>query len=166
MTWKQIEGYRSPYRISDRGEVQRQKKDGSWVRMCVYLSRSRAHVDLRRADGTRQKVAVVRLMDTYFLGGRAKREGLRILHRNGAKLDCAVENLVLTTQSEIGKRWGGTGRRKPVVRRDRNGAETLYASITNAAKANGLCRPELYRRLNGEVLDPRGYRFERLEGDE
>lgn len=130
MTWKMIEGYRCPYRISDQGEVQRQTKDRRWVRVSAHLSRNRAYLTLRKADGIPQKVAVVRLMDTYFFGGRAKRDNMHLMHKNGAKMDCAVENLVITTKEEIGKHWGGTGRRKAVVRRDRNGAETMYKSIT------------------------------------
>ena len=88
---------------------------------------------------------------------------MHLMHKNGAKMDCAVENLVITTKKEIGKHWGGTGRRKAVVRRDRNGAETMYKSITAAAKANGISRTGLCRRLNGKTQDPRGYRFERLD---
>lgn len=109
MTWKMIEGYRCPYRISDQGEVQRQTKDGRWVRVSAHLSRNRAYLTLRKADGIPQKVAVVRLMDTYFFGGRAKRDNMHLMHKNGAKMDCAVENLVITTKKEIGKHWGGTG---------------------------------------------------------
>ena len=78
MTWKMIEGYRCPYRISDQGEVQRQTKDGRWVRVSAHLSRNRAYLTLRKADGIPQKVAVVRLMDTYFFGGRAKRDNMHL----------------------------------------------------------------------------------------
>lgn len=163
MIWKMIEGYRCPYRISDQGEVQRQTEDGSWVRVSAHLSRNRAYLTLRKADGIPQKVAVVRLMDDYFFGGKAKRDNMHIMHKNGAKMDCAVENLVITTQKEIGKHWGGIGRRKAVVRRDRNGVETMYKSITAAAKANGISRTGLCRRLNGKTHDPRGYKFEWLD---
>lgn len=162
MGWKMIDGYRNPYRINDDGEVQRMTPKGEWVEIKAILSHERAHVTLRTKDGGHRKVPVVRLMDDAFLGGRAKREGLFITHKNGAKMDCALANLELVTPGENGKRHGGISNRRAVVRYDTNGRTKLYRSVADAAKENGLSRPGIWRRMSGEVLDPRGYRFERL----
>lgn len=162
MDWKMIDGYRNPYRINDEGEVQRMTPKGEWVEIKAILSHERAHVTLRTKDGGHRKVPVVRLMDDAFLGGRAKREGLFITHKNGAKMDCALANLELVTPGESGKRHGGISNRRAVVRYDTNGRTKLYRSAADAAKENGLSKSGIWRRMSGEVLDPRGYRFERL----
>lgn len=87
-------------------------------------------------------------------------------HKNGAKMDCALANLELVTPGESGKRHGGISNRRAVVRYDTHGRAKLYRSVADAAKGTGLSKSGIWRRLSGEVLDPRGYRFERLEGDE
>lgn len=162
MAWKMIDGYRNPYRINDEGEVQRMTPKGEWVEIKAQLSHQRAHVTLRTKDGGHRKVPVVRLMDDAFFEGRAKRDGLFITHKNRAKMDCALANLELVTPSESGKRHGGISNRVAVVRHDMRGHTTLYRSTAEAAKENGLSKSGLWRRMSGEVLDPRGYRFERL----
>lgn len=158
MIWRNISGYKFPYRISEEGEVQRQDPDG-WHTLSVWINNKRAVVALRSMDGTQKRVPVTRLMDEHFFGGRAKREGLRISHRNGSKLDCSAKNLVFMTQSQLGKLHGSRGARRPVVRYDRNGRSTIYKSVKEAAEKNGMSPSTLDRRLYGGVLDPRGYRF-------
>ena len=39
LMWKQIDGYRFPYRISDLGEVQRQMPDGGWKPVKPWLTK-------------------------------------------------------------------------------------------------------------------------------
>lgn len=159
MIWKEIPGYKFPYRISDQGEVQKWDKK-AWVTLRHRITWNRLYVCLRQADGKQAKVALVRLMDDAFFGGRAKRDGLRMLHKNGVKTECSADNLVPTPQSELGRIYGARGARKPVIRYDRNGNSTLYHSVKEAAQKNGLSTSAMDRRIYGKVLDPRGYRFE------
>lgn len=142
MTWEMINGYRNPYRINDDGEVQRMTTKGEWVAMKARLSHERAHVTLLTKDGGHRKVPVVRLMDDAFLGGRAKREGLFITHKNGAKMDCAFANLELVTPGESGKRHGGISNRRAVVRYDNNG-RTKQLSIWSLRTATFLNKRSL-----------------------
>ena len=161
MIWKNVEGYKVPYRVSDEGVVERwSARSRKWYVMRQRLRGGRAIVTLRGADDRQKAVAVVRLMDDAFFGGYAKKHDLVILHKNGAKLDCAVENLLFCTRQEMGKRTGGIGRRKAVMRRDRWGGVTVYPTIQAAAEQNGLNRTTLTRWLKSGQMDPRGYLFE------
>ena len=161
MIWKNVEGYKVPYRVSDEGVVERwSERSQKWYVMRQRLRGGRAIVTLRGADDRQKAVAVVRLMDDAFFGGYAKKHGLVILHKNGAKLDCAVENLLFCTRQEMGKLTGGIGRRKAVMRRDRWGGVTVYPTIQAAAEQNGLNRTTLTRWLKSGQMDPRGYLFE------
>ena len=163
MIWKNVEGYKVPYRVSDEGVVERwSERSQSWCVMRQRLRGGRAIVTLRGADDRQKAVAVVRLMDEAFFDGYAKKNDLVILHKNGAKLDCAVENLLFCTRQEMGQRTGGIGRRRAVVRHDRKGGATVYPTIQAAAEQNGLTRTTLTRWMKTKQLDPRGYLFEVL----
>lgn len=156
--WKKIDGYRYNYRVNDQGEVQKLAGQ-KWVLLKPKVVGNRACVSLRDKTGKQTRVPLVRLMDEYFFGGRAKREGLCVYHKNGIKTDCAIENLLLITQSEIGQMQGSRGSRKTVIRYDRHGNATVYKSLKEAAQKNGISTTSLDRRIYGNVLDPRGYKF-------
>lgn len=156
--WRRIEGYKYPYRINEQGEVQ-WFRWGRWMPMKPYL-RNRAEVRLRGLDGKQKRVGVFRLLDECFCGGYARKNGLCVGPKNGVQMDCTLENMAYRTQSEIGKRTMERTMRKTVIRYDRNGEATVYRSISEAARKNGMTKCALGRRLYGGVLDPRGYRFE------
>lgn len=159
MTWRQINGYQYPYRINEEAQVQ--KWDGKqWIDIRARISGNRAVVYLRTVEGKQYKAALVRLMDDAFWEGRAKRDGLHITHRNGVKLDCELRNLVAVKPGQAGRKYHGRPNQKPIIRRDRDGGEMLYSSVSEAARKNGLSLASLDRRLYHGVLDPRGYRFE------
>lgn len=158
--WRRIEGYKHPYRINEQGEVQRLDTKNGWVPVTAQMTWGRAYVHMIRADGVRVKIAVVRLMDDAFFAGRAKRDGLCIVHRNGCKADCSLENLVVMTQSEVGRLHGWRGGSRAVIRYDRNGETVVYRSVKEAARKNGMAPSTLKSRIHHGVLDPRGYRFE------
>lgn len=160
--WKDIPGYKTPYRINEAGEVQ-QFARGKWRPLSVKITPRRAEVHLRKTDGKQQRVGVLRLMDKYFMDGYAAKNGLCACPKNGAKADCALENLCYKTQAEIGKKSMRRTASKPVVRYDRKGNPTVYKSVTEAARKNGLTPSSLDRRLYHGVLDPRGYRWELLK---
>ena len=159
MEWREIPGYKYPYRISDRGEVQ--KWDGNvWCTLIPDTISARVQVRLKRKNGVQQRVGLFRLLDKYFNGGYADKHGLCVGPKNGVKTECTLENLAYKTQSEIGRKALSKTVRKPVIRYDRYGNATIYPSVHEAAMKNGLSKSSLDRRLYQGVLDPRGYRFE------
>lgn len=159
MIWKEIDGYKFRYRISDQAEVQKFNPGKGWVTLNATFQRNRLHVRFRRKDGIQAKVAVVNLMDEYFMGGKARKNGLKICHKDGCKTDCSIENLYITTQAEIGKRFGPIGPRK-AVSVTKNGRTTICKSLKEAARMNGMTVSSLARRLSGEVFDEKGRVFE------
>lgn len=158
MVWKAIKGYKYPYRISDQGEVQ-WFRWGRWMPLKITLD-NRANVRLRGLDGIQKKVGIFRLLDECFCDGYARKNGFCIGPKNGVQTECTLENMEYKTQSEIGKRSLSRTMRKTVIRYDRDGNATIYRSVQEAAKKNGMTASSLDRRLYKGVLDPRGYRFE------
>lgn len=159
MEWRNIPGYKYPYRISDQGEVQ--KWDGKeWVPLILDTISARVQVRLKREDGVQHRVGVFRLLDKYFNGGYADKHGLCVGPKNGVKTECTLENMAYKMQRDIGKASLSRTRRKTVIRYGRDGNATIYSSVGEAARKNGLTVSSLDRRLYNGVLDPRGYRFE------
>ena len=160
--WRDIPGYKYPYRISSEGVVQ-QLVRGKWKDLSVRLERGvRAEVRLRRMDGKQVHCGVFRLLDEYFRGGYARKHGLCTCPRNGVKTDCTLDNLCYKRQSDIGRESMRRTMRKPVVRYDRHGNTKLYKSVMDAARDSGLSVTGLDRRLHHGMADPRGYRWEVL----
>ena len=167
--WVEIPDCRFRYRINEEGQVQRQLENGNWRDIQTSLLRggSRATVNLTLANGRRRNVAVVVLMANAFMGG--KTPGIWIVHRNGLRTDNRLENLETITPEECGKRYGSSGRRKPVVKIDRNGevVET-YRSAAEAAKKNHIgrspvtarCRKEVTREKEYDILGGFTFRYE------
>lgn len=159
--WREIKGYKYPYRISDQGEVQ-QYIHGRWNNLSVHAGKGRAEVRLRGLDGKQKRVGVFRLLDDLFRGGYARKHGLCTCPRNGVKTDCTLDNLCYKRQSDIGRESMRRTMRKPVVRYDRHGNTKLYKSVMDAARDSGLSVTGLDRRLHHGMADPRGYRWEVL----
>lgn len=65
--WKPIEGYRVPYRINRKGAVERQRKDGSWVRVAQCPdSKGYPRVFFRKVDGTQHRRMLSTLLYEHF----------------------------------------------------------------------------------------------------
>lgn len=159
MIWKEIEGYKFPYRISDQGIVQKFHERKGWINISTFLYGGRFRVRLKGFDEKQKTIPIVSLMDKYFFDGYAKKNGLKIFHKNGSKADCSIENLEFLTQSEIGKKCGAFSKRKAVVK-SKNGVDIeVYSSVKEAAKKNGLTRSSLSRRIKGKTLDEKGREF-------
>lgn len=156
--WVEIPGCRFRYRISREGVIQRQMDNGNWrdIQTSLLRGSSRATVNLTLPNGKRRNVAVVMLMANAFMGG--KTPVLWIVHRNGLRTDNRLENLEAITPEECGKRYGSSGRRKPVVKIDRNGevVET-YRSAAEAAKKNHIGRSPVTARCRKEVPHEKEY---------
>lgn len=65
--WKPIEGYKHPYRINRKGQVERQRKDGSWVRLAhVPDGKGYPRVCFRKVDGTQHRRMLSTLLYEHF----------------------------------------------------------------------------------------------------
>ena len=159
MIWKNIPGYKYPYRINDQGEVQ-QLRSGAWQTLKRSAARGRMEVLLRTTEGKQVRAGVFQLLDLAFRGGYAARNRLCSVAANGVKTECTLDNLSYLPQAEVARRGMVRCQRKPVIRYDRNGGAEVYKAVGEAAKKNGLSRPALVKRLYHGVLDPRGYHFE------
>ena len=158
--WREIKGYKYPYRISDQGEVQKLTNKKGWVTLLPRMDNTRAVVQLRTVDGRHVRVGVFRLLDECFCGGHAKKHGLYISPKNGSALDCSVENILYHTKGEISAKTMSRSMRKVVIEYDKNNNTKIYKSITEAAAKNGIPQQTFSWRLRHGVLDPRGYRWE------
>ena len=109
-------------------------------------------VKMRSKDNRKIEVPLVWLMADAFMGGR--RTGYGIVHRNGAKLDCELENLKFVPLKECG-RISCRGRRKPVAKVDRGGnIVEIYPSGRDAAKENYISQNSIWARCHNQVQDP------------
>lgn len=151
--WVEITGYRFRYRINREAVVQKELESGKWYTLRAYISgRSRACVKMRTEDNRKVDVPVVWLMADAFMGGR--RPGYNIIHRNGAKLDCALVNLAFASKQATGKISSGN-RRKAVMKVDRSGqVVAIYPSAREAARRNYISQNSIWARCVGKVKDP------------
>lgn len=155
--WKNIEGYFWPYRINEKAEVQRQIGPDEWKTLTNFVTRDggryrRLRVRMRLPDGRYTNVLVKNLMIDAFMGGR--KPGMFVTFRNGMVSDCALENLVYTTPTEVGKRYGGCCRR-PVVKIDKRGRVVeAYGSVSEAARKNYMSTKAVQWRCDKKVRDP------------
>lgn len=152
MAWKMIEGYRYPYRVSDQGEVQRQYPSGKWKTLKPYMNNNQARVGLIRPDGTRKRAQVSGLVVDYFMGGTPP--GKLRVHRNGLKLDNAVENIVFMTRAQVAKAHR-PGNSRPVLKVDKLGrVVAVYRSGSEAARANHISQAAISKRCLGLIENP------------
>lgn len=153
LAYRPIEGYKTKYRISDLGEVERLTKKGDWVRVSAYMStRERLMVRLTKHDGKQKREPVTRLMAEAFMGGHDPTKC--IVHRNGMKSDCCLTNLVRVPKAES-SRIGGRNLRRPVLKLDQTGEVVeVYSSVQEAAKKNYMSRMSITRKCLCQVKDP------------
>lgn len=151
MRYVPIEGYLYPYRINEEGTVE-SYGTGKWVPLSADMrGRKRAAVQLRRLDGTYARFGVAQLMAKAFMGGVPA--GCGVFHKNGAKMDNALENLEIKPISA----GGGAHRRRAVVKINRAGEIVeFYGTVTEAAKKNYMSRGAIGARCKNMVVDPYG----------
>lgn len=155
MEWRPIEGYKFPYRISETARLQKFYK-GKWVEVDTKFyggSHDRLEACMRTADSKKRIVGINTLMANAFLGGC--KPGYKVIHKNGMKTDCALENLAFASQKEIGKKYGGIGRRKSVLKVDKNGnLLAVYHTAGEAAKRNFMSETQVRKHCRGIVQNP------------
>lgn len=153
--WKEIPGYRMPYRVSRGGEVQR-LEDGVWVDVHGIDGRNSIMVNLLKKEKGRDRKAIARLVAEYFMGGCPP--GAVVVHVDGNRNNNSVGNLRIMSNMQIGKTYGYRGRRKPVVKEDSEGnVVDFYASASEAARANYFDTSLMRRRCRGAAGQTDGY---------
>ena len=176
--WRELKGFRYPYRISEEAKIERQLPDGNWMRLNPYFSagagRSSAlYVNIAVFPMGHKRFPVTRLM---ALAGwiPKKKAGQIYWHKNRCTQDCSARNLELISASEKSRRQKGPNRRSVVkIGRDGNELE-VYRSIAEAARDNHVDRGVVTARCLGDVQNPfdllgvsfryesnkRGYRYD------
>lgn len=160
--WKQIDGYRWPYRINEDGRIQKFWQ-GQWVELHPYLSggRTRAMVKMRSADNRKIEVPMVWLMADAFMGGR--RDGYAIIHKDGAKLNNAVFNLEFMPRKHVGN-LSKYAKRKTVLKINPAGEVVdIFRSAREAADHDYISRNAVCDRCRNKVRNPfllNGYTYQ------
>lgn len=151
--YRDIPGYKFKYRVNEEGTVEKLLPDGSWQQLRPYLgARTRACVKMRTKDNRKVSVPLVWLVADAFMHGR--RPGLCIVHKNGCKLDCAVNNLQYMTRQECSRLSSGC-KRKAVYKLDRDGnVLAVYKSVREAASKNYISETAVWNRCNRKLQDP------------
>lgn len=164
MEWKSIDGYRFPYRVNDQGVVQRQLENGKWMTLRPKTNDGgTARVRLRKKDNSVHDIYLARLVWSMFKGPIPPRKVVGI--RNGLKMDCAIENLFLTTRKERGHTTR-SGNCRPVMKIDRAGnVVAFYRSAAEAARANYVSESSMRAHCGRKTkdiysLDGYEYRYE------
>lgn len=151
--WADVPGYPT-YQVSESGKVRRIWRRGySSVRKPLTLkTQKRLGNDCVRVekDGKRYYVPVKRMVALAFFGGVPK--GKCIYHRNGIHSEHSRDNIAFGTRSEIGKKFGKNGSRKPVVKIAPDGGELeFYTSAVAAGKDNFVSPTYVRNRCKGKV---------------
>lgn len=155
MRWEQIDGFMSPYRVSDEGVVQRWNgKD--WITLQPYLAGKRVCVMFYYPDKKRKSVGVARLVAEAFMGGVKDDE--RIVHINRSKFDNAVENLRKVSKYQCGTMRDYT--RKVVAKISPAGIVLkFYPTVKAAARDNYWSEKRISDHCHGRVKDPFRYGY-------
>lgn len=152
MEYRNIEGYKHPYRISEEGTVEKKLKTGRWVVIQPNVCRNVLRTKLIRPDGSRHNVMIKSLMRDHFMGG--KRPGMCVICRNKMQTDCALENLMFVPRYSRFTS-GANANRKPVVKIDEHGKIIeAYSSIREAARKNFISESCVSLRCKNKVKNP------------
>lgn len=161
--WKELEGFRYPYRISEEGEIQ-SKRTGEWKPVHIMVKRTNYSrvpcVSLAIFPAGHKTFTVTSLMEGIWLPVR--KEGQVYVHKNGSSMDCSVYNIKVGTSSETGKKGGGANR-KVISKIDPAGKViAMYRSATEAAKKNHMSTKSVVNRCKGRVktaMEMNGFSF-------
>lgn len=149
--WKNIDGYKWPYRINEDGVVQKFYRN-QWVVMTATLTNNRVIVKMRMPDGKRRNIPVVHLMADAFMGGHDSSEW--IIHLNHSKFDNRICNLRKVKASD-GNKILKNVHRKVVAKIDTDGnIVELYPTAKDAARKNYVAYDTVCRHCYNKVKHP------------
>ena len=175
--WRDIPGYDGFYEASFMGEI-RSWRGGRWGRLSSpkpltpYKKQqrgkrrrsNRVYVKLTDGTGKAREIAVINIMADVWKGGRPP--GLVAYHINGDTFDNRAMNIGFITRSKLGKKTGGSSRRRAVGKvTERGDVVEIYRSAREAARQNHMSYQTVLDRCNEKVkkpfaLDGHTYRFE------
>ena len=164
--WRPVPGYGGRYQASSEGNIRR-ASPGGWAPVKVLTNRGpngKNHMVNLYADGRRQQTTVLRLVALAFFPERMT-EGAVVAHRNGLHSDNSARNVLILTHEQNGRRAAGNRRR--AVRKVAGDGTVLeiYASVTAASAATGMCRATIRSHCNRtNALELPGYSFQWDEG--
>lgn len=153
MAWKELSGYRYPYRISEEGEVQC-KRTGEWLPVHVVAMQTdgkwrKPAVQMAVYPKGHKLISISKLMEGVWLPVRKK--GQVYVRKNSSTLECSVYNTRLGNYSDMGKKGGGSNR-KTVFKVDKYGnVLEVYRSCTEAAKKNFMDKKSVSDRCLGKI---------------
>ena len=163
--WKPIEGFSTPYEISEHGVVRslNYSKTGEIKELKPKIDRYGYIVYGLSNNGKVTWITAHRLVYNAFFGTIP--EGMQINHIDEDKTNNNINNLELVTPKE-NSNWGtrnersGIKRRKPVVKCDLNGNEIeSYSSIKEAAILNNTKPNYISAALNGYQQSAGGFKW-------
>lgn len=154
--WRDIPGFDGVYQASTFGRVRKIWPKGTvtmvarMIKTCGRSSNKRApRVKLRLPGGRYVTPTVMKVMADTFLHVP---EGYVPVCKNGVHEDTSINNIEIMTYSELGKRYGKSARRRPVVKIDRSGdVVAFYSSAREAARNNYISRQAVADRCNGKL---------------
>lgn len=152
--WKEISGYKYPYRINEDAQVQKLYRS-EWMTMTPMYT-NRMLIRMLTKEGKHKYVPLPWLMADAFMGGR--KEGYAIAYRNKSRRDCSLGNLFFVPYEKCWALANHSGKSVEKVDRDGNVLE-LYKSISEASRKNYVSLNYVSLRCNGKVLRKNIFKF-------
>lgn len=155
--WYDIPGYDGKYKINYFGNIRRTLKNGKYKELHPYIKSSNGR---RVVKLNCKEIVVMKLMQITFIG--ELKEGYVTYHKNGILTDDALNNIGITTRSELGKMTGTWNDSEfSIVKIDSNGEIVdFYKSAREAGRKNHMSYQTILDRINGRVKSlyaPDGY---------
>lgn len=160
MIWRNIPGVDPSYEVSFDGEIRRTYKTKQRIIKQYTKKNARGssnkktkYCKLRLLDGRRKELLVPALVWKAFKGDIPP--DMRIVHRNGIQSDNSVPNLILMTQSQIGKKIGFMARNKTILKVDKQGnVIECFVSTREVEKKDFINRQSVSDRCHFRVKKP------------
>lgn len=155
--WQDVKNYKGLYQVSNYGNIKNVKNNTlvkGWVNNYGY-----AMVSLTK-NKQRKTALRSRIIAQAFLPNPMKKE--HVNHKDENKLNNHVDNLEWVTQQE-NNAWGTRNERIGLSNRKKvycHQTDTVYPSLTIAAKELGVGQPHISRVLKGKLKQTGGYTFE------
>ena len=155
--WYDIPGYDGKYQINYFGNVRRALKNGRCKDLHPYIKSSNGR---RVVKLNCKEIVVMKLMQLTFIG--ELKQGYVTYHKNGLLTDDALNNIGITTRSELGKMTGMWNDCEiPIVKIDSSGEIVdFYKSAREAGRKNNMAYQTILDRINGRAKSlyaPDGY---------
>lgn len=154
--WKPIPGYDGRYEASFLGQIRRIYKTKPPRILSQYEKSGERHgsrklfVKLTRSGETGKEMNVAQMVYMTHIGTIP--DGLVVVHKNGSFVDNCVNNLILMSQTELGRKYGIRSKKKSVIKMSGSGEVVeIYCSAREAARRNYMSYQTVIDRCNGVI---------------